>query len=169
MEQFSYQLEWSRTNLPIFGFTVFCHPLKARIMLTPCQLLMKMADPNFPTIMVKLPTCFHEFSLSYLSQFNGTSCSLIQILPPLVSRNLFRCLIFNCYNISICKKEKLKDETSKKFVKTMEVNLHLFHKFSLDVSDCYNIIICKKGKVKDETSEKICETNGGQIKSKMSH
>ena len=31
---------------------------------------------------------------------------------------LFRCLIFNCYNISICKKEKLKDETSKKNCET---------------------------------------------------
>ena len=30
----------------------------------------------------------------------------------------FRCLIFNCYNISICKKEKLKDETSKKIRET---------------------------------------------------
>ena len=27
---------------------------------------------------------------------------------------LFRCLIFNCYNISICKKEKLKDEAFNK-------------------------------------------------------
>ena len=35
---------------------------------------------------------------------------------------LFRCRIFKCYNISICKKEKLKDETSKKIVKPMEVN-----------------------------------------------
>ena len=42
---------------------------------------------------------------------NGTSCSLI--LPPLVSRILFRCLIFDCYNISICKKGKVKDEASK--------------------------------------------------------
>ena len=28
--------------------------------------------------------------------------------------NFLRCLIFDCYNISICKKEKIKDETSKK-------------------------------------------------------
>ena len=32
----------------------------------------------------------------------------------MVSQIFFRCLIFNCYNISICKKEKLKDETAKK-------------------------------------------------------
>ena len=41
--------------------------------------------------------------------------------PALVSRIFFRCFIFNCYNISICKKEKLKDETSRKFVKPLEV------------------------------------------------
>ena len=34
--------------------------------------------------------------------------------PASVSQIFFRCLIFNCYNISICKKEKLKDETPKK-------------------------------------------------------
>ena len=45
-------------------------------------------------------------------EVNGTSCSLIW--PASVSRIFFRCLIFNCYNISICKKEKFKDETSKK-------------------------------------------------------
>ena len=38
--------------------------------------------------------------------------------PALVSRIFFRCLIFNCYNISICKKGKLKDETSKKIHET---------------------------------------------------
>ena len=43
--------------------------------------------------------------------------------PALVSRIFFRCLIFDCYNISICKKGKVKDETSKKFVKPMEVKL----------------------------------------------
>ena len=51
-----------------------------------------------------------------LSQVNRTSCSLI--LSPLVSRILFRCLIFSCYNISICKKGKVKDETSKKIRET---------------------------------------------------
>ena len=30
-----------------------------------------------------------------------------------VSQIFFRCLIFDCYNISICKKGKVKDETSK--------------------------------------------------------
>jgi hypothetical protein len=35
-----------------------------------------------------------------------------------VSRILFRFVIFNCYNISICKKEKLKAETSKKIRET---------------------------------------------------
>ena len=34
--------------------------------------------------------------------------------PASVSQIFFRCLIFDCYNISICKKEKLKDETPKK-------------------------------------------------------
>ena len=51
---------------------------------------------------------------------NGISCSLIG--TTWVSRIFFRCIIFNYYNISICKKEKLKDATSKKFVKPMEVN-----------------------------------------------
>ena len=47
---------------------------------------------------------------------NGTSCSFI--LPPLVSPIFFRCLIFDCYNISICKKGKVKDERSKKIRET---------------------------------------------------
>ena len=47
---------------------------------------------------------------------NLRSCSLI--LPASVSRIFFRCLIFNCYNISICKKEKIKDETTKKIRET---------------------------------------------------
>ena len=38
--------------------------------------------------------------------------------PALVSRIFFRCLIFDCYNISICKKGKVKDETSKKICET---------------------------------------------------
>ena len=75
-----------------------------------------------------------SWTKAYLSQVNGISCSLI--LPPLISRILFRCLIFNCYNISICKKEKLKDEASKKICETngRKWDLHRFHKFSLDVS-----------------------------------
>ena len=32
--------------------------------------------------------------------------------------NFLLCFIFDCYNISICKKEKLKDETSKKIRET---------------------------------------------------
>jgi hypothetical protein len=55
----------------------------------------------------------HTFRESYV---NGISCSLI--LPPLVSQILFRCIIFNCYNLSICKKEKLKDDTFKKIRET---------------------------------------------------
>ena len=52
------------------------------------------------------------------------------MLPSLVSRILFTCLIFNCYNISICKIEKLKDETSKKIRETDagSIDLHWFHK-----------------------------------------
>ena len=38
--------------------------------------------------------------------------------PALVSRIFFRCLIFDWYNISICKKGKVKDETSKKIRET---------------------------------------------------
>ena len=34
------------------------------------------------------------------------------------SRIFFRCLIFDCYSISICKKGKVKDETSKKIFET---------------------------------------------------
>ena len=55
---------------------------------------------------------FYEPLKSYLCRVLGQSCSLI--LPPLVSQILFGCLIFNCYSIKICQKEKLKDETSKK-------------------------------------------------------
>ena len=40
------------------------------------------------------------------------------MVPPLVSRILFRSIIFNCYNICICKKEKPRDETSKKILET---------------------------------------------------
>ena len=40
------------------------------------------------------------------------------LAPASVSRISFRCLIFNCYNISVCKKEKLKDEASKKISET---------------------------------------------------
>jgi len=92
------------------------------------------------------------------------------LAPSLVSRIIFRCLSFNCYNISICKKEKLKVETSKKFRETngSQQDMHRFHEFSLDISSLIVatscISICKKGKVKDETSKKICEINGGQIK-----
>ena len=32
--------------------------------------------------------------------------------------NFFRCLIFDCYNISICKKGKVKEKTSKKVRET---------------------------------------------------
>ena len=49
-------------------------------------------------------------------EVNGTSCFLI--LPASVSRIFFRCLIFNCYKISVCKKEKIKYETSKKIRET---------------------------------------------------
>ena len=56
------------------------------------------------------------------AEFLVNETSWILLLPPLVSRVLFRCLIFNCYNISICKKGEVKDETSKKFMKVMEVN-----------------------------------------------
>ena len=49
-------------------------------------------------------------------EVNGTSCSFIW--PALLSQIFFRCPIFICYNISICKKEKLKDETSKKIRET---------------------------------------------------
>ena len=55
--------------------------------------------------------------------------------PALVSRIFFKCLILDCYNISICKKGKVKDETTKKIRETngSQYDLHLFHKFSLDV------------------------------------
>ena len=38
--------------------------------------------------------------------------------PASVSQIFFRCLIFDCYNISICKKGKVKDEASKKIRET---------------------------------------------------
>ena len=54
----------------------------------------------------------HVILVQNLRSILGNFCSLILLL--LVLRSLFRCLIFNCYNISICLKGKLKDETSKK-------------------------------------------------------
>ena len=42
--------------------------------------------------------------------------------PASVSQIFFRDIIFDCYNISIYRKGKVKDEISKKFVKPMEVN-----------------------------------------------
>jgi hypothetical protein len=42
------------------------------------------------------------------------------------------CLSFNCYNISICKKEKRNLRNLKKFVKP--IGPYQFHEFSLDVS-----------------------------------
>jgi len=38
--------------------------------------------------------------------------------PASVSQFFFGCLIFDCYNFSICKKGKVKDETSKKNLET---------------------------------------------------
>ena len=37
-----------------------------------------------------------------------------------VSQIFFRCLIFDCYNVSICKKGKVTDETSKQICETNE-------------------------------------------------
>ena len=39
-------------------------------------------------------------------------------IPPSVSRIFFRCLIFDCYNISLFKKGKVKDEASEKIPET---------------------------------------------------
>ena len=114
-------------------------------------------------------------SISAGNQVNGyvISCSLI--CPASVSQIFFRCLIFHCYNISICKKEKIKDETSKKIRESNRGQLLLnwtcigftnFLRifFRCLIINCYNISIFKKEKLKDETSKKIHETNGGQIK-----
>ena len=102
--------------------------------------------PPFPTLPLPLPPgsnetmsifvnedryilrLFLKFKVLSLERFDvkntfgesWTSCLLI--LPPLVSHILFRCLIFNCYNISICKKKNSKMRHLKKFVKPMEVN-----------------------------------------------
>ena len=67
-------------------------------------------------------------------------------LLPSVWWILFECLIFNCYKIRICEKEKVKDETSKKI---RETNVCL--------------IVTTSAFVKKETS-KICEANGSQMK-----
>ena len=53
------------------------------------------------------------------------------------------------YNISICKKN-LKDETSKRIVRPMQVNRNRFHEFSLDVS---SLIITTSAFVKKERSK----------------
>ena len=74
---------------------------------------------------------------------------------------------FNCYNISICKKGKVKDETSKKICETNggQWDLQRFHKFSLDVS---YLTVTTSAFVKKKSSKmrhlKNRETNGGQIK-----
>ena len=62
----------------------------------------------------------------------------------LLSRILFRCLIFNCYNIIICKK-KLKDEASKNFVKPMEVKSR--SKFPCK----YGILVLTRKKVQEKS------------------
>ena len=54
------------------------------------------------------------------------------MVPASVSRIFFRCLIFD-------KKEKFKDETSKKIVKPMEVKLR-----SIERMKCY-VILSRKG------------------------
>ena len=84
---------------------------------------------------------------------------LVLNLLASVSRIFFRCLIFNWYNISICEKEKLKDETSKKVCETIVSKIFL----RCLIFDCYNISICKKGKVRDERSKKNRENNGGMF------
>ena len=59
---------------------------------------------NFNFEMIKLtktPKChLPNVPVQNLRSMGYISCS--SILPPLVSRILFRCLFFNCYNISIC-------------------------------------------------------------------
>ena len=85
-----------------------------------------------------------------------------------------RCLIFNCYNISICKKEKIKDETSKKIRETnggqwdiLLLNLtsigftNFFRCFIFDFFFFTNADVVT---IKDETLKKIRETDAGQIK-----
>ena len=82
------------------------------------------------------------------------------IWSPLVSRILFRCLIFNCYNISICKKEKPKDETSK------SVSQIFFRCSSLIVTTSAFI---KKKRSKMRHLKKIVLPMEVKLRSKMSH
>ena len=63
----------------------------------------KLPAPFFKFVDPVQTTLGHTWGESWA---NGTSCSLIS--PLLISQILFRCLIFNCYNISICKKKSSK-------------------------------------------------------------
>ena len=90
----------------------------------------------------------------------------------MVSRILFQCLIFNYYNISICKKEKLKDDTSKKFVKPMEVNRACisFTNFLYDVSSLIftTSAFVKKKRSKMRHLKKFVKPMEVKLRSKMS-
>ena len=66
----------------------------------------------------------------------------MSIGPKLVSQIFFRCLIFDCYNISICKKGKVKDETSKKIVKPMEVKLRSKMSHWPKIPHRYGPVVC---------------------------
>ena len=115
-----------------------------------------------PYLFIDLCKKYNPAHTCAASQVNGASCSLI--LPPLISPILFRCFILDCYSISICKQEKLKDETSKKNCETngSRQYLHRFHKFSLDVSSLIvtTTAFVEKDRSKMRHLKKICETSG---------
>ena len=85
--------------------------------------------------------------------------------------NFFICLMLNCY-ISIYKKEKLKDETSKKSWNAWKsIGLASFHEFSLDVS---SLIVTTSEFVKKEMSKmrhlkKFLKPMEVKLRSNMSH
>ena len=74
-----------------------------------------------------------------------------------------QCLIFVCYNISICKKEKNENSWNQwKSIEHESVSQIFFRCF---IFDCYNISICIKGKVK----QKFMKPMEVKLRSKMSH
>ena len=72
---------------------------------------------NFPLQHFSRPHGLLEQMKSY-HEILGQWDILLHNFTSIGFKNLFRCLIFFCYKISICKKEKLKDETSKKIRET---------------------------------------------------
>jgi hypothetical protein len=95
---------------------------KAKISIANLEEAVEILEDSKIFVVAMYPTMVWNLIFIYNALFKiipvGNLRSMGHLAPPLVSRILFRFLIFNCYNISICKKEELKDETSKKIRET---------------------------------------------------